>query len=266
MNRASELAQGIVIAGYSHAFQFVDGDQVKVIEALREVSCKVPAGQFISIVGPSGCGKTTLLNILAGLEKPQGGKILIDGELPRAGRDDIAYMFARPALLPWRTVIENVAFGMEMRGIGFQERSDRARELVKRVNLDGFEKAYPAQLSQGMRQRVALARTFALHSRYFLMDEPFGALDAHTKLQLEQELLQLYEIEPQKTVVFVTHDLGEAILLSDRIIVMTDRPGTVNVDMMTDLPRPRSINALQGSSDYHEMYRKLWSSMVKTRE
>lgn len=255
-------ASGIAISEYSHVFQITHGDDIRLIEALRDVSLDIPTGQFVSIVGPSGCGKTTLLNVLAGLEQAQTGAIALDGTSPRAGRGDIAYMFARPALLPWRSVLDNVAFGMEMRETPRAERYARAHELIERVNLKGFEHAWPSQLSQGMRQRVALARTFALDCKYFLMDEPFGALDAQTKLQLEQQLLELYEASAHSTIVFVTHDLGEAIALSDRVVVMTDRPGTINVDIEIPLGRPRSVSELQTSAAYHELYRELWGALA----
>ena len=254
---------GIAISGYSHIFQLTHGDDIRLIEALRDVSLVIPTGQFVSIVGPSGCGKTTLLNVLAGLEPTQTGKIALDGTAPRAGRPDIAYMFARPALLPWRSVLDNAAFGMEMREIRRAERYARAHDLLQRVKLEGFEHAWPSQLSQGMLQRVALARTFALNCKYFLMDEPFGALDAQTKLQLEQQLLELYDASAHSTIVFVTHDLGEAIALSDRVVVITDRPGTINVDIEIPLDRPRSVSELQASAAYHELYRELWGALVR---
>ncbi|MGA8260875.1 MAG: ABC transporter ATP-binding protein [Arenicellales bacterium] len=254
---------GITIANYSHVFQLTHGDDIRLIEVLRDVSLDVSTGQFVSIVGPSGCGKTTLLNVLAGLEKAQTGEVHLDDAAPRAGRPDIAYMFARPALLPWRTVLDNAAFGMEVREIARADRYAKAHDLLKRVNLAGFEHAYPSQLSQGMRQRVALARTFALDCKYLLMDEPFGALDAQTKLQLEQQLLELYDASPHSTIVFVTHDLGEAIVLSDRVAVMTDRPGTISVDIPISLERPRSVSALQASTAYHELYRELWGALAQ---
>jgi len=228
--------------------------------AVSHATLHAAPGEFVSIVGPSGCGKTTLLNLLAGLLPLQEGSISVAGAAPRAGRHDVAYMLARDSLLPWLNALQNARFGAEIRNIPGQRRNARARELLTQVGLGSFEHTYPKALSQGMRQRVALARTFCLDSPILLMDEPFGALDAQTKLQLEEVLLALWTSE-RRTVVFITHDLSEAVALSDRVIVMSARPGTIIADIKVDLPRPRSVRALQRDARYHDIYATIWSKL-----
>lgn len=228
--------------------------------AVSQVSLHVASGEFVSIVGPSGCGKTTLLNLIAGLIPVQEGSIAIAGKPPQAGRHDVAYMLARDSLLPWLDALHNAEFGAEIRNVPSEQRRTKAQHLLTQVGLKGFERAYPKALSQGMRQRVALARTFCLDSPILLMDEPFGALDAQTKLQLEEVLLSLWTNE-RRTVVFITHDLSEAVALSDRVVVMSARPGTVIADIRIDLPRPRSVRALQRDPRYHELYATIWSKL-----
>lgn len=228
--------------------------------AVSDATIRIDAGQFVSIVGPSGCGKTTLLNLVAGLIPLQQGSILVAGAPPRAGRHDVAYMLARDCLFPWRTALDNVRLGGEFRGVPNPARTERALELLAKVGLKGFEANYPKALSHGMRQRVALARTFSLDSPVLLMDEPFGALDAQTKLQLEDVLLELWTAE-RRTVVFITHDLNEAVTLSDRVVVMSSRPGRILADIPIPLPRPRSVRALQKDHRYHEIYAEVWSRL-----
>jgi NitT/TauT family transport system ATP-binding protein len=227
---------------------------------VNHVSLTVRSGEFISLIGPSGCGKTTLLNMIAGLVPFDEGRIILSGAVPRAGRRDIAYMLARDSLLPWATALANTEFGAEIRGMPKASRRERALRLLEQVGLKGFENAHPKVLSQGMRQRVALARTFCLDATTLLMDEPFGALDAQTKIQLEEVLLALWNRE-RRTVLFVTHDLGEAIALSDRIIVMSARPATIIADIAIDLSRPRSARALQRNPRYHELYAEVWAKL-----
>ncbi len=230
--------------------------------AVDDASLIVAPGQFVSIVGPSGCGKTTLLNLAAGLLPPEvsRGSILVGGKPPMRGNRDIAYMLARDALCPWRTALGNAELGTEIRGMPAERRRKRALDLLAQVSLKGFENAYPKALSQGMRQRVALARTFGLESPILLMDEPFGALDAQTKLQLEDVLLNLWQSE-RRTIVFITHDLSEAVSMSDRVIVMSARPGRIIADIPIDLGRPRSVRALQKDPAYHELYSYVWTKL-----
>jgi len=230
----------------------------KVIDG---VSLDIPEGQFLSIVGPSGCGKTTILNLLAGLiDAPHLGTLRLGGAAPRLGDARIAYMLARDSLLPWRTALQNASYGMQIRRVPPKTREARARDLLRRVGLAGFEDIYPKHLSHGMRQRCALARTFALDAPFLLMDEPFGALDAQTKLQLEELLVDLWQQE-RRTVVFITHDLAEAIAISDRVVVMSARPGRIVADLKIDLPRPRSVRDLQKQPHFHELYARIWQTL-----
>ncbi|HVC10206.1 MAG TPA: ABC transporter ATP-binding protein [Burkholderiales bacterium] len=228
--------------------------------ALNDVTLQVDGGEFVSIVGPSGCGKTTLLNLIAGLVEVQEGNVAVANEPPMAGRRDVAYMLARDCLLPWRSALGNVMVGGEFRRVPTAERRKRAHDFLEKVGLRGFENHYPKALSHGMRQRVALARTFSLDSPILLMDEPFGALDAQTKLQLEDALLGLWGAE-RRTVVFITHDLAEAVTLADRVIVMSCRPGRILADIRVSLERPRSVRALQKNPRYHEIYAQVWTKL-----
>ena len=228
--------------------------------AVDRFSLDIASGEFVSIVGPSGCGKTTVLNLLTGLIPLAQGQIEVQGRPPRAGNPDVAYMLARDSLLPWRSTLDNACYGMELRDVPRAAREAKARQLLERVGLGSFMHAWPNQLSHGMRQRAALARTFCLDSPILLMDEPFGALDAQTKLQLEDLLLELWSAE-RRTVVFITHDLAEAVALSDRVIVMSARPGRIIADMKIDLPRPRSVRALQKDARFHELYAQVWAKL-----
>jgi len=228
---------------------------------LADITLHVAEGEFVSLVGPSGCGKTTLLNLCAGLVPHTGqGSIRVVGGAPSEGHPQVAYMLARDSLLPWRTALENAAFGLQVRGVAAAERCARAQAMLAEVGLAGYEQALPKALSHGMRQRTALARTFAMDATLLLMDEPFGALDAQTKLQLEDLLLRLCQ-QHRHTVLFVTHDLAEAVAVSDRVLVMSSRPGRIVADVPIDLPRPRSIRDLQKDPHFHELYTKLWGHL-----
>jgi NitT/TauT family transport system ATP-binding protein len=233
------------------------------VEALRQVDLDIAQGQFVAVVGASGCGKTTLLNMLAGTVAPSSGEVLVGGEPARCPHPEVSYMAARDALLPWRTVRRNVEFGLEHRVKDRSARRERARHVLELVGLADFESAFPRQLSHGMRQRTNLARTLATEPRVLLMDEPFAALDAQTKLRLQGELLRILEddsADRPKTVVFVTHDLQEAVLLADRVIVMRPRPGRIALDQVVDLPRPRShhLRRIMFSSVFKELHQKLF--------
>jgi NitT/TauT family transport system ATP-binding protein len=243
----------VAVRHVSHSFS-------ATFAAITDVSIHVHAGQFISIVGPSGCGKTTLLNLIAGLVTVEHGSIEVSGKPPHVGSHEIAYMLARDSLLPWLDVLSNAEFGADIRGVSKAERRSKARKLLAQVGLGAFLTGYPKQLSQGMRQRVALARTFCLESPVLLMDEPFGALDAQTKLQLEDVLLSLWNDE-RRTVIFITHDLSEAIALSDRVLVMSARPGRLIADIPITLQRPRSVRKLQADPRYHALYGDIWSKL-----
>ena len=206
--------------------------------ALAPVDIEVPAGRFVSLIGPSGCGKSTIFTIVAGLQLPTTGNVLIDGDNATGTIGRVAYMLQKDLLLPWRTVVDNVALGMEIRGVPMKEARERALPLLQRYGLGGFEHSHPSALSGGMRQRAALLRTLLIDTDVVLLDEPFGALDAQTKAQMQEWLLQLFE-DFGRTVIFVTHDVEEAVFLSDDIYVMASRPGRVVDIMPVDLPRPR---------------------------
>ena len=228
------MSAHIVIDNVSKVF---DSDGRKMV-ALQEIDLEIPRGQFVCLLGPSGCGKSTLLNAIAGFAPPTSGRIVADG-VPVAGPGpERGMVFQEYALFPWMTVEQNVGFGLEIKGMARAEIAQRVAGLLRLLSLEDFAKRYPKDLSGGMRQRVAIARVLALDSPILLMDEPFGALDALTRRNLQDELLRLWA-ELKKTVIFVTHSIEEAIYLADRIVVMTYRPGTIKRDMLVDLPRLR---------------------------
>ena len=206
--------------------------------ALEEISLKIRDGQFVSVVGPSGCGKTTLLNLIAGFEQPTSGRVLVDGRPVERPGPDRGVVFQEPGLLPWLSTRDNIAIGMRIQGRGKAEIDKRVDGLLQAMGLSPFRNRYPFELSGGMRQRAAIARALALDPRVLLMDEPFGALDAMTREIMQELLLRVWE-EEQKTVLFVTHDLEEAILLSDVLCIMTARPGELKREMPIPLARPR---------------------------
>ncbi|WP_237268890.1 ABC transporter ATP-binding protein [Thermoanaerobacterium thermosaccharolyticum] len=205
---------------------------------LKNVNLLINKGEFICIIGPSGCGKSTLLNIIAGLESASCGRIILNGSVVRDAGIDRAVMFQEPALFPWLTVIDNVEFGMKMAGIKKEERKRRAMKYLKMVHLTKFKDSYIHQLSGGMRQRVALARALAIDSEVLLMDEPFSALDSQTRNILQLELQRIW-METKKTIVFVTHNIEEAVVLADRVVVMSTNPGRVKKEFKIELSRPR---------------------------
>lgn len=225
---------------------------------MERVGFDVLEGEFVAVVGPSGCGKSTILNMVGGLVAPSAGTVLVDGRpVSGAAPPNLGYVFQKDTVFPWRTVARNIALGLEYRGVRVPERARRVRDAIALAGLQGFEDAFPATLSGGMRQRVALMRTLVVDPEIVLMDEPFGALDTHTKLTLHAELLALWEARRQ-TVVFVTHDLSEAITLADRIVVMTRRPGRVKMVHEVKLPRPRDVIALRESDEYAREYGRIW--------
>ena len=210
------------------------------LQALSDINLAVERGEFISVVGPSGCGKTTFLRIVAGLEPASAGEVLLDGRAVRGAGGDRGFVFQTDNLLPWRTVFANAIIGREIAGqVGPAERK-RTMELLKLVGLEGFENYHPRQLSGGMRQRVNLARALAIDPQILLMDEPFSSLDAQTREIMQTELLRIWE-EGRKTVLFVTHQIDEAVFLSDRVLVFARRPGRLQESVKIDLPRPRSL-------------------------
>lgn len=203
--------------------------------AVQDVSLSIAVGEVVSIIGPSGCGKSTLLNMGSGLYQPTSGTVTVRGELVTKPNEHVAFMLQKDLLMPWRTIIQNITFGLEVRGTLKKECLDIANTLLKQCRLTGFGEHYPNQLSGGMRQRAAMARTLAVNPDVLLMDEPFSALDAQTKMILQQDLARTVA-DAHKTVLFITHDLVEAVALSDRILVMSERPGTIIEEMIVDLP------------------------------
>ena len=208
------------------------------VQALDGISFDVADGEFVCIVGPSGCGKTTLFRIIAGLEPATTGRVVLDGDRVDGPSTDLGLVFQEYHLFPWRTVAGNVGFGLEQEGVATAERERRVRELLDLVGLDGFADTYPRDLSGGMKQRVALARALAVDPGLLLMDEPFGAVDAQTKKMLQDELLDIWR-ETGKTILFVTHDVEEAVKLADRVVVMAKDPGRIREVVDVDIERPR---------------------------
>ncbi len=232
--------------------EFIDRRSKSTVRALDEINLEVQKGEVICILGPSGCGKSTLLNIIAGFLPPSGGEVRVDGRPVIEPGPDRGFVFQEFALFPWRTVLENIEFGPVLKGMEKADRHARARELIQRIHLTGFEDKYPFELSGGMKQRVGIARALANDPEVLLMDEPFGALDAQTRRVMQEELLKLLG-ETKKTVLFVTHAIDEAIVLADRVMVMTARPGQVKALLGVDLPRPRE----RTSPEFNELYRMM---------
>jgi NitT/TauT family transport system ATP-binding protein len=226
------------------------------LDALRGIDLTIERGEFISVVGPSGCGKTTFLRIIAGLEPATSGEVLLDGRTVREPSGDRGFVFQNDSLLPWRTIFDNAIIGREVAGgVGPAERK-QTMELLKLVGLEGFERYYPRQLSGGMRQRVNLARALAIDPEILLMDEPFAALDAQTREIMQAELLRIWE-RGQKTVLFVTHQIDEAVFLSDRVLVFARRPGRLQEEVKIELPRPRTLE-IKRTGEFVALVDHIW--------
>lgn len=232
-----------------------DGD----LKVLNDVSLSFKAGTFTCIVGPSGCGKSTLLRVIDGLIAPDSGEVVIGGEKIREPSLDRGFVFQQFNLLPWRTVIANVEFGLENLGVKKDERRRRAKEVLSLVDLEGFESYFPGQLSGGMQQRVGLARALAVDPSILLMDEPFGSVDDQTRMLLQDELLAIWE-KDHKTVVFVTHDIEEALYLGDQIVVMRARPSRVTRVIDVPFPRPRKED-IRGSAEMGRLKQEIWKEL-----
>lgn len=228
--------------------------------AVERVDLQVAPGEFVAVVGPSGCGKTTILNMLAGLMKPSAGEVRRFGEVVDKPSRDIGYMLARSALTPWRTARRNVELGLEIQGLGRKERRARAMDLLARLGVDQFADAYPSQLSHGMQQRVAIARTLAIDPSLWLLDEPFGALDAQTRASVQSAFLDTWE-GTSKSVILVTHDLTEAVLMADRVVVMSRRPGVVKVDVPIPIDRPRRPLEMAFDPRLDEIGQSIWKEL-----
>ncbi len=236
-------------------------DRTQRYTAVRDTTLVVAPGEFVSVVGPTGCGKSTLLNVAAGLLAPSAGSVRVHGEPLRGINTRAGYLFQQEALMPWRSALDNVAAGLEFRGMARDAARGRSGEWLRRVGLGGFGERYPHQLSGGMRKRVSLAQTLILDPELLLMDEPFSALDIQTRQLMENELLELWSAD-RKSVVFITHDLEEAIALSDRVVVLSAGPDTHPIgEYRIDLPRPRDVAEIRLTPRFIELHTEIWHAM-----
>lgn len=249
-------ATKIAIRDIEHVY----ASDFSTVAALGSVSLSVGEGEFVALLGPSGCGKSSLLRIVADLLRPTAGTVEIYSSSENGNdRPKTALVFQEYALFPWRTVLENVVFSLEMRGMPGEERAARARKVLGRVGLQSFAGAYPHQLSGGMRQRVGIARALAAEPEVLLMDEPFGALDAQTRTVLQEELLRVWESE-RKTVLYVTHSIDEAVYMSDRVVLLSARPGRIKAEYTVELPRPRKME-MRGWNSYTKLSLDIWAAL-----
>jgi NitT/TauT family transport system ATP-binding protein len=253
------MADGTKIVVDHASKLFLEGTVV----AFRNVELNVRSHEVLCIVGPSGCGKTTLLRCIGGLLTPSSGEVLIDGEPIRAPREGVAIVFQHFGLLPWKTVVDNVAFGLRIARLPRQQVAEKVEHYIRLVGLAGFENHYPYQLSGGMQQRVGLARALAIDPEILLMDEPFASVDAQTREVLQEELLQLHDRE-RKTMIFITHSIDEAIILGDRVAVMASRPGRVKEVLQVNFPRPRDPAAIRAEPRYTEIRNHIWEELRPT--
>lgn len=254
----------IQVRNLTKTFDTGDSTDRSVIAAIENLDLDIADHEFVTIIGPSGCGKTTLLRVIAGLIPYDTGEVLVNGMPVKGPGPERAVVFQNFALLPWATVLDNVAFGLELRGVPRDIRYDRARELIRLVGLQGFESRYPRELSGGMQQRVGLARALAVDPQILLMDEPFGSLDEQTRRLLQEELLRIWESQ-RKTVVFVTHSMEEAVLLGDRVVLMTPRPGRIKETIRVPLARPRA-RELERSAAFIEIKEYLWENLRQMQQ
>ena len=253
------MAHGTKIVVDHASKLFLEGTVV----AFRNVELNVSSNEVLCIVGPSGCGKTTLLRCIGGLLAPSSGQVLIDGQIVNSPRSGVAIVFQHFGLLPWKTVVGNVAFGLKIDGVSGRHLAERVEHYIRLVGLAGFENNYPYQLSGGMQQRVGLARALATHPEILLMDEPFASVDAQTREVLQEELLRLHERE-RKTMVFITHSIDEALVLGDRVAVMATRPGRVKEVLTVNFARPRDPAAVRAEARYTEMRNHIWEELRPT--
>ena len=230
------------------------------VEALRDMSLDFPKGQLTSLLGPSGCGKTTLLKIIAGLLVPNQGEVYVNGRIVTEPGPDRAFVFQDFALMPWASVLRNVAFGLELRKVAKSEREDIARKYIKDVGLDGFENSFPHELSGGMRQRVGLARALSVDSPVLLMDEPFSAVDEQTRRKFQEDLLQLVK-EESKTFILVTHSIEEAVYVSDQVAILLPRPSRVSEIIKPSSFKNKDVDSIRKDSEYLDTVEKIWKSL-----
>jgi NitT/TauT family transport system ATP-binding protein len=234
----------------------IDGIETSEIEVLKGVNLAINSGEFIVLVGPSGCGKSVFLDIVAGLTLATVGQVSIDEDVINEPSEKTAYVFQQYALLPWRTALSNIEFGLQMKDVPRKERKDLSKKLLAKFGLSGFEDRFPGQLSGGMNQRVAIARALAMEPDVLLMDEPFAALDAQTRDILQSELLRIWD-GSKTTVIFVTHSIDEAVYLADRVVIMSARPSTVKEIIDIDLPRPRDVH-VRGDPEFGMLRERIW--------
>ena len=234
----------------------------RVVIAVEGITIAVAAGEFLTLVGPSGCGKSTILNIISGLMVPTAGVVELDGKPLHGVTRQVGYVTQQPNLMPWRTLIDNVSFPLQVAGIGRSERFDRAAALIKLVGLTGFEKSFPHELSGGMRQRANIIRTLIYAPKVMLMDEPFGPLDAQTRLMLQDQLLGIWT-QTGVTIIFITHDLHEAIGLSDRVVLLSARPGRIIRTDPVRMSRPRDIFRIHDRDEFRALYDALWAELER---
>lgn len=232
----------------------------EIFLALKDVNLRINSGEFVCIVGPSGCGKSTLLNMLAGLMEPSQGEVQMAGKSIEYPNTRVSYMTQKDTLMPWRTVWKNISLPLEIAGRPQAEIKDLVETMIRTVGLEGFDHSYPSQLSGGMRKRVILGRTLVHNPDVLLADEPFGALDAQLRMILQEELQRLW-METRKTILFVTHDIGEAVLLGDRVIVMSARPGEVKLDCRINLERPRNVHRISSQPEFTKHVEELWDAL-----
>jgi len=248
----------LLVRGVSKTFGSTD-NAAHIVRALEDVSLEVKDGEFVSIIGPSGCGKSTFLAIIGGLIREYEGEIWVRGERVQGPHRAIGIVFQEESTFPWRTALANVAFGLEMQGARKEERERKAQEMIRLVGLTDFADRYPSELSGGMKQRVAIARALVMEPKILLMDEPFGALDEQTRIILGEELLRIRDKLGQ-TILFVTHNINEAVQLSDRVVVMTARPGRLKETFQIDLPRPRDSSII-ASDRFGKLVARVWSTL-----
>ena len=265
LNVLNESKHLVKIHGVSKSFHKIVKENTTEIKALSDVSLSIRENEFVSIIGPSGCGKTTLLKMIDGLIPYDSGTIVIDGTAVTGPGPDRAVVCQPFALLPWRTVLASIVFILELRQLSREDRTKTARDYLKRVGLADFESHYPHELSGGMQQRAGLARALAVNPAILLMDEPFGAVDAQTRQLLQEELLELWQRE-RKTVIFVTHSMDEAVYLSDRVVVMSPRPGKVAEILDVPLPRPRVSEEVRRHAKFVDLTNYIWESLKRAME
>jgi len=249
-----------VVLEANHVSLVFNAGTPKEVVAFRNISFELRQGEILAIVGPSGCGKSTLFNVIAGLLRPTSGSVRVDGALVDGASGHVGYMLQKDLLLPWRSVLDNVMLGLEVRGVDPKDARERALSLILRYGLDGFESAMPRALSGGMRQRVAFMRTLALNPKAILLDEPFSALDFQRRLNLQGDVKRIIR-EQHKAAILVTHDIGEAIAMADRVVVLSQRPGTIKAIHTIELGDETDPGALRRSAAFNEYFDVIWSEL-----